>query len=98
MIIVNQEKNAILNFDNTTTIKTEKHIEKCEIVARVNNGHFATLGEYATEERAKEILRKIIQCYTNTEQYKCFSNNSNKNYETLNYLIKNSFIYEMPKE
>ena len=98
MIIVSQDENAILNFDNTTTIKTEKHIEKCEIVARVNNGHFATLGEYATEERAKEILRKIIQCYTNTEQYKCFSNNSNENYETLNYLIKNSFIYEMPKE
>ena len=65
MIIVSQEKNAILNFDNTTTIKTEKHLEKCEIVARVNNGHFATLGEYATEERAKEVLQEIIERYTN---------------------------------
>ena len=65
MIIVSQDENAILNFDNTTTIKTEKHIEKCEIVARVNNGHFATLGEYATEERAKEVLQEIIERYTN---------------------------------
>ena len=70
MIIVSQDENAILNFDNTTTIKTEKHIEKCEIVARVNNGHFATLGEYATEERAKEVLEEISERLENWENLK----------------------------
>lgn len=102
MIIVSQDRNAILNFDNTTTIKTEEHEEKCEIIARVNNGHFATLGEYATEERAKEILEEIIKCYANTEQYKCLSGMPNcadeEKVNVLNKLAENAVIYEMPQE
>ena len=98
MIIVSQDKNVILNFDNTTTIKAEKQGENYRIVARMNNGHFATLGEYLTEERVKEVMSEIINCYAHTEQYKCFSNNSSENRDILNELAKNSFIYGMPKE
>ena len=94
MIIVNQDKTEIINFNKVENIYVSgRHISIC---FGLNNNE--VIGQYSTEERAKEILRKIIQCYTNTEQYKCFSNNSDKNYETLNYLIENSFIYEMPKE
>ena len=63
MIIVNQNKESILNFDNTTTIRIDEQRENYEIVARVNNGHLATLGEYATEERAKEVLQELINIY-----------------------------------
>lgn len=101
MIIVSQEKNAILNFDNTTTIKTEKHLEKCEIVARVNNGHFATLGEYATEERAKEVLINIGQCYCNTKSYEFVSNMPDylgNKLDYLNKLSEKAVVYQMPKE
>lgn len=94
MIIVNQDKTEIINFNKVENIYVSGRY--ISIYFGLNNNE--VIGQYSTEERAKEILRKIIQCYTNTEQYKCFSNNSDKNYETLNYLIENSFIYEMPKE
>ena len=101
MIIVSQDGEAIVNFKRVNVININQ-LNKKEIDAyfncNENQEDSLFLGEYATEERAKEVLTKIMQCYTNTEQYKCFSNNSDKNYETLNYLIKNSFIYEMPKE
>ena len=70
MIIVSQDKNTFLNFDNTTTIRIDEQRENYKIVARVNNGHFATLGEYATEERAKEILEGIIESYLTSIDYK----------------------------
>lgn len=94
MIIVSQDETEIINFNKVDNIYVSGKFISLDF--GLNNNE--VIGQYATEERAKEILRKIIQCYTNTEQYKCFSNNSNENYETLNYLIKNSFIYEMPKE
>lgn len=96
MIIVSQGREDIYNFDNVKSIDIVEN--EIYITDDILADRGVKIGEYATEERAKKVLRKIMQCYTNTEQYKCFSNNSNKNYETLNYLIKNSFIYEMPEE
>ena len=59
MLILSQHKIVILNFNTTTTIIADKN----EIIARLINGNKATLGKYATEERAKEVLREIIKCY-----------------------------------
>lgn len=94
MIIVSQDKTEIVNFNKVDNIYVSGKFISLDF--GLNNNE--VIGQYATEERAKEVLEEITECYTNTEQYKCFSNNSNENYETLNYLIKNSFIYEMPKE
>ena len=62
MIIVSQDKKRIVNFDNLTQV----YITHCE---EDNTGYFIRfetvdslyedLGEYATEERAKEILLDI---------------------------------------
>ena len=68
MIIVSQDKKRIVNFDNLTQV----YITHCE---EDNTGYFIRvetvdslyedLGEYATEERAKEVLQELIERYAN---------------------------------
>lgn len=60
MIIVSQDKKAIHNFDNVLSLQIvptlkEYSIEVCDAI---NDG--SSLGEYSTEERAKEVLQEII--------------------------------------
>ena len=67
MIIVNQSKDELVNFDNIMCI----NIIDCEedgylisagfIVGRDDN--YRDLGYYKTEERAKEVLREIVAVY-----------------------------------
>lgn len=74
MIIVSQDKKRIVNFDNLTQV----YITHCE---EDNTGYFIRfetvdslyedLGEYATEERAKEVLQEIIERYTNWNNFVC---------------------------
>ena len=68
MIIVSQEKDEILNFNNIMNIQ----VTNCEedgylisagfIVGRDDN--YRDLGYYKTEERAKEVLKEITQKYS----------------------------------
>ena len=68
MIIVSQEQNEILNFNNIMNIQ----VTNCEedgylisagfIVGRDDN--YRDLGYYKTEERAKEVLQEITQKYS----------------------------------
>ena len=74
MIIVSQDKKRIVNFDNLTQV----YITHCE---EDNTGYFIRfetvdslyedLGEYATEERAREVLQEIIERYTNWNNLVC---------------------------
>ena len=58
MIIVSQDRMALINFDNVVGIQViDKRLEaKC-----IDCNYKITLGEYKTEERAKEVLQEIIQ-------------------------------------
>lgn len=68
MIIINQDKNELVNFDNIMCI----NITNCEedgylisagfVVGRDDN--YRDLGYYNTEERAKEVLAEIVQKYS----------------------------------
>ena len=68
MIIISQEKDEILNFNNIMNIQ----VTNCEedgylilagfIVGRDDN--YRDLGYYKTEERAKEVLQEITQKYS----------------------------------
>ena len=68
MIIVSQEQNEILNFNNIMNIQ----VTNCEedgylisagfIVGRDDN--YRDLGYYKTKERAKEILQEIEKTYS----------------------------------
>lgn len=104
MIIVSQDKKRIVNFDNLIKVYTT-HCEED------NTGYFIRfetvdslyedLGEYATEERAKEVLIEIAQCYCNTKQYEYVSNMPNYSKEKVDYLnelAEKAVVYKMPKE
>ena len=65
MIIVSQEK-RILNYDNIVDIdKTFGNEKDVSIIATTINNNDIVLGEYDTEERAKEVLEEIAERYTN---------------------------------
>lgn len=70
MIIVSQEKNKILNFNNVNMIL----IRGTQIISFDNtytdNQDGDLFGIYETEERAKEVLQEIIKAYTGWENYK----------------------------
>lgn len=95
MIIVSQDKNEIMNFDNVMNIE----ITNCDedgfgifagfIVGRDDN--YRLLGYYKTEKRAKEVLQQIIFKY---QEYVQITNRTS-GVEGISVLPKK---YEMPKE
>lgn len=103
MIIVSQVKRNIINFDN---------VESIYIVADLNGTgkipykiYYETstqseeLGQYATEERAKEILEEITAAYQASELFKCVDKNVRAEM-TVTYMENKitPFKYEMPEE
>lgn len=69
MIIVSQDKCTIVNFSNIQNIRIEPygtHI-KGKKIYKIFTGNFegytTELGEYKTEERAKEVLQRIVETY-----------------------------------
>lgn len=69
MIIVSQDKCAIVNLDNIKTIELDRETDfKSIIIFRETNevetgvcGLF--IGHYATRERAKEVLQEIVDMH-----------------------------------
>ncbi len=71
MIIVSQDKTEIVNFDNITRI----YVHKCpneisDVRCDTVNDLVINLGNYDTEERAKEVLQEIIDRCANWENLK----------------------------
>lgn len=67
MIIVSQDKNKIVNLSNLTQIYITQDEEKTAYYIRFEtvDSLYDDLGEYSTEDRAKEVLEEIIERYTN---------------------------------
>lgn len=96
MIIVNQNKNEFVNFDNIMNVC----VTDCDedgfgifagfIVGRDDN--YRGLGYYKTEERAKEVLKEITRMYQETR----ITYRGQANYNPVNSIDRP--IYEMPKE
>lgn len=65
MIIVSQNKDNIINFDNLTQVYiTQDEEEKAYFIRfETVDSLYEDLGEYKTEERAEEILRDIAHWY-----------------------------------
>lgn len=73
MIIVSQDKDAILNFDNVIGIRTAVDVESKKeklIAIDIIDGERYYIAKYTTEERAKEVLEEIIKTYTCWENFK----------------------------
>lgn len=103
MIIVSQDKDNIVNFDNMTSIwiddnildKTNAYFEIC--------ADDESLGYYKTEERAKEVLQEIILLFKDEEMFhinKSTLNNLDELAEPKYILrpVNRPKVYEMPEE
>ena len=102
MIIVNQDRTDIINFDNVCRIRIENPLEdnngKFKIIAETDTSEFV-LGGYRTEKKARGILNNIYVRYGMFEYYKQVS-------FKMKQLIDNDFIkddvvyncFEMPEE
>lgn len=72
MIIVSQDKTKIVNFDNLIQIYITQDEEETANFIRYESvdSLYEDLGEYKTEERAKEVLQEIITRHGNWENMK----------------------------
>lgn len=68
MIIVSQDREDIINFDNVKMINREENI--ISVDANFSKGDFYCIAEYATEERAKEVLNEISDAIESGEDLK----------------------------
>lgn len=93
MIIVKQDKKGIVNFDNVTDIYVDKKEDGNRYfvlyIPVSNLEGIDILGEYATEERAEEVLEEIIEKYENIQLLK---------YSRESLATRDNFIYRMSKE
>lgn len=85
MIIVSQDKTETINFDKTFNFFIVKIAEDCYKV----NADGECLGNYESEERAKEVLEEITEKYENIELAK---------YDRTSFTTRDNFIYRMPEE
>ncbi len=65
MIIINQDKDKVVNFDNVGIIWIDDNVlDKTEPMFRIcaDTGNTdVALGDYKTEERAAEVLEEIVK-------------------------------------
>lgn len=98
MIIVSQDKKEVINFENILSVKLfhDDEDNEClyEIYTTVNapGDNYILLGEYSTEERAKEVLQEIKNKY---KEYATISNVTGNDIRGIYNIPK---VYEMPKE
>ena len=73
MIIESQDKTKIVNFDNLTQIYITQDEEETATFIRYEtvDSLYYDLGEYKTEERAKEVLQGIIAVYQASKMFTC---------------------------
>lgn len=91
MIIVSQDKTAIINFENIKTIELDRATNSTSINIYRETNEVETgvcglfIGHYKTEERAKEVLQEIVNRY--------------KEYTTIQNITGNDIrgIYNTPK-
>ena len=103
MIIVNQDKTIIVNFDNVESIDIVTDLDgKGKLPHEIyyeTSSKREELGTYATEERAKEVLQEIIETYSDFNYLKFFPANTTKSVEKFMHIKYKHFdTYEMPEE
>ncbi|HJJ05195.1 MAG TPA: hypothetical protein OIM45_04960 [Clostridiaceae bacterium] len=99
MIIVSQDKEKIVNFDNLTQVYITQDEEETAYFIRYEtvDSLYDDLGKYETEERAKEVLQEIYKNYADFELIRCINGNFQQHLIVGN---KNKYfdIYEMPED
>ena len=91
MIIVSQDKTKIVNFDNLTQIYITQDEEKTATFIRFEtvDSLYDDLGQYKTEERAKEVLAEIIKSYRDYRTAEC---------DGYTNVLQETAVFDMPEE
>lgn len=91
MLIISQDEENIVNFDNVTRIKISDYIDCATIFACYDKDNIYDLGTYRSKARAKEVLKDIIKAINgkNFVEY---------NESTLNIHSIEQKAFYMPKE
>ena len=87
MIIVSQDKTRIINFNRVEILGI--NIDDNTKVACCFNEGKVLLGKYETEERAKEVLQKLIQSY---REYRTAEVDGYTN------VIEETAVFDMPEK
>ena len=82
MIIISQDKETIINFENITRISIIPPVENGYKYSIATNGCL-DLGYYKTKEKTKEVLREIIDTYK---------------FNFCNAVGQKQAVYKMPEE
>lgn len=93
MIIVSQDKEEIINFDNMTRVYITFDEDDDDVCIRTEtvDSLYEDLGYYKTEARAKEVLKEIWKFYEISKRYECSSNNG------ITIFLEPKFAYQMPE-
>ena len=86
MIIISQDKDNVINYDNVKSLWIDDNVLDKTNTTFYINADDDFLGEYETEERAKEVLQEIINVYLD-----CNVQNASAKYA----YVKNK-VFEMP--
>lgn len=89
MIMVSQDKDNVINYDNVTSLWIDDNVLDKTNTTFYINADEDFLGEYETEERAKEVLQEI------TEKI-CEGSNIQMDIEGINCEVSKQ-IYYMPE-
>lgn len=96
MLIIDQDKTLIVNFENVNLIGLPAKND-CTICSRSTNGDTQIIGEYKTQERAKEVLQEIYLTFGINKSIELFSNIGNMSQTNKNDMVYTP-VYQMPKE
>ena len=96
MIIVSQDKDVIVNFDNVENIWINNPLEnndgKFELRAESYSNNMV-LGEYETEGRAKEVVEEIYMYKGIFELYKCSDASTQDIFDSK--MLKENMIFDI---
>ncbi len=110
MTIVSQDKTEIINYDNVFSLyvdtwsseefATEPDCWCIRAEKAQDNLIYAFLGEYKTEERAREVLRELINRIVLTERFEATFILEKQDNMVIDMYDNDRplFVYEMPEE
>lgn len=84
MIIVSQDREQIVNFDNIESI----FLKQREVWYQGIYGEGYLIAEYSTEERAKEVLQELVQTLYIKSKLNMTSNGIDLSTEKIYYIPK----------
>lgn len=97
MIIVSQDKQKIINLENLIEIyitqdemyPSQDDLDGYYLRSEAVSGIYENLGKYDTEERAKEVLKEIIEAYRDYRTAEC---------DGYTNVLQETAVFEMPED